>query len=1197
VKFREVFRYELAHRLRSPSTWVYFAALFVLGYTAILGATPRSAAIHVNAPLQLATLMMLMSVLGLVVSASLFGDAAVRDVQVEMDPLLFTSSMREAEYLRGRFLAALATNALVLFAIPLGLAVSTLVGRPDSAALGPFRAAAFLQPYLLLLLPSAVLSGAVLFSVGVRSRQIVPVYLSAVGLFIVFMMFGADAPPGEELHPLLGPLGFQALNQVTRYWTAAEQNTRLIGFPGILLLNRLVLLAVAGAVLGMLHLRFRFAHPDGGRRRRREKTIVAPESAPRVSVVVPTAVKAFGFRTAVRQTLAVARNSLLEVAANRWFVVVLIACVGLTLLWGHNVGDTVFDTSTWPVTLLVTEIVLSGRSEPIFYLLIALYAGELVWKDRDVSAAEIADAVPMAEAAALFGRFLALIAMLMMCLVAAIVGGILIQAFQGYYNFEPGLYLRVVFGLNLADYVVFAVLAMTIHVVVNQKYIGHFAVVMTWIFTMFAGQLGIRHHLLVYNGRPGWAYSDMNGFGPYIEPIVWFKLYWAAWALLLGVVACVLWVRGRESGMRHRLNQARARFAGPALRTASVATLLILTFGGFIFYNTNILNEYTTDDDQGRLEAEYEKRYGRFEEVAQPTLTTAGLRVEIYPDERTVDLRGSYRLVNKTNTPIDSVHVYVKPDLQTRSISFDRPAKSVLTDEEVGYRIYALERALNPGESMQLSFDVAFRQRGFPNDGLQTDVVSNGAYFDRTWLPFIGYQRVFELTEDAKRKDFGLERVPPLPGPEVIAARGRRWPIRNEDKVPIEVILGTSADQTAITPGLLRREWTENGRRYFQYQLDNPLAFSPTVFSGRYATLDDRWQDVALRIDYHPDHAYNLDTFVRSMKASLDYFTTQFGPYHGKQLRIVEIPRYGHFGRAHAQTIAFTEDNFFTRVKEGEFDQVFFGTAHETAHQWWGGQVRGATGVRGGQGFLSESLANYSAMMVTEKTAGLEAARKVYDFQMNRYLSRRGQVARDVPLLQVEDQSYIAYGKGAVAMYLLRDYIGADAVNTALRRYLEKNRAAVPPYPTSLDVYVELQAVTPDSLKYLLTDLFETITLWDVKTTRAVVDSIGNGEHVVTLVVVAKKMRADSIGKETEVPMSDFVEIGIFAPGQGNALGEPLYLERHRIKSGGQTIRITVPRAPARAGIDPMRKLIERDRNDNVLDVKAAAASQPSRGE
>ncbi|HJR53931.1 MAG TPA: M1 family aminopeptidase, partial [Gemmatimonadota bacterium] len=572
----------------------------------------------------------------------------------------------------------------------------------------------------------------------------------------------------------------------------------------------------------------------------------------------------------------------------------------------------------------------------------------------------------------------------------------------------------------------------------------------------------------------------------------------------------------------------------------------------------------------------------------QPTIETARLRVEIYPDESAVDLRGSFDLVNRTEVAIDSVHVFVDPEVEARALSFDRAAEPVLVDDEIGYRIFALEEALAPGDSLRLAFDVGFRQRGFPNSDIPTDVVANGTSFNRKWMPIIGYQLLLELSDREAREHLGLPPQPPVPGPDDAAAREHRWQLRDSDLVHVDAIIGTAADQTAITPGILRRSWTENGRRYFHYATETPIAFAGTIASARYDVLEDRWNDVALRIFHHPAHDANLERMVRGMKAALAYLTEQFGPYPYSDLNIVEVPRYGGFGSAHPHAIAFTEDVFFSRVRQGEVDQPLYGTAHEVAHTWWGGMVRGA-GVRGA-GFLSESLANYSAMMVTEKTYGPEAARRVYEFQMNRYFWGRAEQSREVPVLAVEDQPYIAYRRGAVALYALRELIGEEAVNGALRRYFEKYRGAGPPYPTSLDLYSELQAATPDSLDGLLEDLFATITLWEVRAERAVAEPTGTGEFEVTLTVGAKKMRADSIGRETEVPMDEWIEIGVFAAGDDDALGEPLHLERHRIRRGEQTIRITVPREPTRAGIDPYRKLIDRQRDDNVIGVEGIGA-------
>ncbi len=740
--------------------------------------------------------------------------------------------------------------------------------------------------------------------------------------------------------------------------------------------------------------------------------------------------------------------------------------------------------------------------------------------------------------------------------------------------------------MKLVDYLLLAALAMTVHVVVNQKYVGHILVLMAVVFMKVAPELGIRHHLLLYGTDPGWTYSDMNGFGPFVAPFVWFKLYWAAWALLLLVITQLLLVRGSEPGLGARLRAARERFTGPVVRAAGVAVTLIFALGGFIFYNTNVLNEYRTAGESGAPQGEYEKRYKRFENAPQPMIEAADLRVEIYPEEPAADLSGTYHLVNRTSAPIDSVHVFTVREIETRSIAFDRPSTPMVVDDETDYRIYALERALQPGDSLQLTFDVTFRPRGFPNGGIPTGVAQNGTRFDRRWLPIIGYQDLFELTDERERARFGLAPRPPMPGPEDADARRNRFSPTDGDAVHVEAILGTAADQIAVTPGVMRRSWKEGGRRYFQYDHES-TGFGFTVYSARYAVLEDRWGSVDLEVYHHPAHGYVLDRTVRSMKASLEYFTREFGPYPAPQLRLVESPRYGGFGIAHPYTIGFTEDYFLSRVQEGEVDLPFYGTAHEIAHQWWGGAVRGAE-VRG-HGLLTESLANYSAMVVTEQTYGLEMARQVYDFQMERYLNGRAEQSREVPLLEVEDQPYIAYRKGAIALYLLRDSIGEELVNTALRRYLEKYRSSRPPFPTSLDLYAELRAVTPDSFQTLLSDLFEHVTLWEVRADRARVEPTGTGEYTVTLDVVAKKLRADSVGNETEVPMDDLIEIGVFVAGEGEGPGEPIYLERHRIRSGAQTITLTVPREPARAGIDPYHRLIDRTADDNFVTVTAGS--------
>jgi ABC-2 type transport system permease protein len=1180
MRFGEVFRYELAHRLRSVSTWLYAAVLFLLGFWIIHVAVTGTNPIHVNAPQGLAEKTALFcGLLGILVTAGLFSDAALRDRTAGMDALLFTTRLRPAEYLGGRFLAALAINSILVIAIPIGLAVATKMPYLPRDAFGPNQLAAYLQPVLLFLLPNLVLVGAILFTIAALTRHAIPVYLGAIAIFIGYLVAANywSGITNPMLSALADPLGINALKAMTAYWTASERNARLIGFPSMLLWNRLLWLAIAAALLAVLQRTFRFTQRK--ERGRRSESVDAPGER-RYPGAVPQISGVFGPRTRMRQTLAVTHQALAEAMSGFAFPVAFLAAIGLVVLLGWDVGATWMDTVTWPVTHLVATVVLSERAIAIPWLVIALFAGELVWKDRETGAAQIADAAPVRTGVVLLGRFLALVTLIALFQLALMMGGILLQVLQGYYVFEPGLYLRILFGWNLVEYVLLAAFAMTVHVLVNHKYVGHVLVLLATAFNS-AALYGI-HHLLIYNGGPRLTYSEMNGFGPFVTPFIWFKLYWAAWAMLFAVVTMLFWVRGPELGMRQRLATARARLTARTARLAGLAVVLILALGAFIFYNTNVLNAYLPPQKAGLPQAEYERRYARYKDLPQPVIAGAELRFEIYPDTPAVDMRGSYRLVNHTGVPIRSVHVETPNgrDYEVRSMKFDRGAKAEVVDPEHGYRIFALERALAPGESMQFAFDVAFRPRGFRHGGGQTMVVRNGSYFDRRLLPFIGYQPGFEVSGDSERKRYGLPPQPPMPGPGDAAARQYQSPFRDGDRMQVETIVGTAADQIAVVPGMLRRTWMENGRRYFHYGSRVPETFAASVFSAKYAVEKGRWKDVVLEIFHHPPHRANLDRMMSGMKAALDYYTSAYGPYPYRELRVVEVPPYSINGRAFPSALALAEQNFITRTGPDVVDLTFFGTAHEVAHQWWGGQVRPAYAK--GRSFVSESLANYSAMLVTEKVLGPAEARRVYDYQMNRYLTQRGETGRDAPLLEVDDLPHVSYGKGAVAMYTLREHIGAETVNGALRRFLEKYRGSGPPYPTSLDLYAELRAVTPPALHSLLTDLFETITLWDVKTQTAAARRLPDGKYEVTLEVMAQKLRSDGIGVETATPMNDFIEVGVFAPGKD----APLYLVRHRIHTGKQTLRIIVPQEPSRAGVDPYRKLIERERGDNVVDVK-----------
>jgi ABC-2 type transport system permease protein len=237
---------------------------------------------------------------------------------------------------------------------------------------------------------------------------------------------------------------------------------------------------------------------------------------------------------------------------------------------------------------------------------------------------------------------------------------------------------------------------------------------------------------------------------------------------------------------------------------------------------------------------------------------------------------------------------------------------------------------------------------------------------------------------------------------------------------------------------------------------------------------------------------------------------------------------------------------------------------------------------------LSETLAQYSALMVMEKQYGRDAMRKFLQYEMDGYLRARGkELLKERPLLRVQaSQGYIHYNKGAVVMYYLRDLIGEDAVNTALRNVLQHYGYAPPPYPVSYALTEALTEQTPPELQYLIKDLFYDITLFSNRTLEATAHKRPDGKYDVEVKIEAHKFKADDQGNETEVPLNDWIEIGaLAAPEKGKKYGVVLHRERVHMTSRTGSYTFVSDKLPEKAGVDPLSMLIDRIPADNLKNV------------
>ena len=1188
--------FELRYQLRNPVFWVAGAFFFLLVFGSMtvdnIQVGGGGGGVHKNAPAAIAMTHLVMSIFFIFVTAALVANVIVRDDETGFGPLVRSTRITRLDYLLGRFTGAFAAAALVFLAVPLGMFLGSLAPWVDPETLGPNHLSHYAYAYGALALPSIFLTSALFFALATATRSMMATYIGATALLILWVIMGTLTARQEmrELAAWLDPFGGIALGEATRYYTTFDSNNRLPALGGVLLANRLVWTTLGGVALAAACLTFRFETRRAGARASRKAKVEADAPPPARPAARPLAKPRSGGSAAFVQALHRARFEAGQVLRSPAFGILMVlglfnASGGIFL--GLEQNGSVF----LPTTLRMIEQL--QRAFSFVVVLVAIYyAGELVWRDRERRIADIVDSTAAPDWTFMVPKVLGLVLVLGAMLLASALAAAAAQAILGFPHPAWGQYVGWYLLPTLAEWALVAVLAVFLQALAPNKFVGWALMAVYLVLQMGLGTAGFQHNLYLYGGGPGVPLSDMNGQGDYAGFAAWFRAYWSAFAVFLLVLTQGMWARGARDGARARLARLGRRLKGPTGLAAAAALVVFAGLGSFIFLNTNVWNPYRTQKEGEVWLADYEKGFLKYEKLAQPSVTDVTLNLDLDPHAPRLSVKGAYDLVNDTGAPLSQIHVRFDRDVKVERLTLSAPSRSEAFPR-FNYRILHLEKPLAPGQTARLEFATLVTQKGFKNSGNTTRLVDNGTFVsNEEFAPVIGMSRSGQLQDRTKRRKYGL---PPELRPAKLedeSARARNY-VGNADWVRADITVTTVADQTPVAPGYLVSDTTANGRRTVRFRTDAPVLNFFSVQSARYAVRRETYKGVDLAIYHHPGHTWNVERMMAAMKRSLDYYQANFSPYQFRQARILEFPGYATFAQAFANTIPYSEAIGFTADpnKPDKIDFATYVTAHEMAHQWWAHQVIGAD--MQGATVLSETLAQYSALVIMEQTFGPEGIRKFLRNELDAYLSARGgQAVEETPLIRVEDQGYIHYRKGSLVMYLLRDQIGEAKVNAALRSLLARYAFKGAPYPTSRDLVDALRREAGDDprAQALITDLFEKITLYDLKAEEAAARRRPDGRYDVTLKVNARKLYADGKGAETASPLgTETFDVGVFTAEPGKPGFTRAAVQDFRVttlKDGEQVLTLTVKGKPAFAGVDPYNKRIDRNSGDNVTRVK-----------
>ena len=1176
-------KFELNYHRQQYVFYVMSGVIFLLFFLAttspnvsIGGSGPN---VNLNATIAIINSLGAVSFIAILVSIAFTANSVVRDYDFKTIEFFLSRPLSKGGFIYGRFVGSFIFGALVYLAGLMGILVGELMPWLDPERLGSFSLTPYLYGTVLIGIPNLFIFSSIFFCVAAVTRSLAYTYVAAMVLIMLNFLVGSFTDRETvQLTSMLDPFGATAIQEMTRYWTPFEQNRDLPSFEGAILINRSIWLFVAGCFLAASY----WLYPLSiNRSRKIKKKEVEEVVQSRTFDQITHVTQRFDRAAQIGQFLSQTKLEIRSIVFSIPFAIVML--LGMIQVVAAAAGDlgNIFGTSVYPTTSNMVNVINGVFSLPLLVVMVYMSA-EMMARERATRSHEILDAMPFPNWIMIGAKWTGLATVVVIMLLAVMLAAIGVQLYKGFYDINPFQYLSgLLFFFQFPIYLMIT-LSVFFYVLTRNKYTAMFLMIVYVVSGLTLPAMGFEHNLYRLT-QVGMPYSDFTGYGQNLVPHLWQTFYWGLFGCILLLATHLLWPRGSEDDLVNRFKVIRARMTKPIVIGLWGFSTAFLLVGSFIFYNTNILNPYITGDEQEALRAEYEKSYKQYLDQPLPELLRVSVDVDIYPAERNVKAKGSYDLINNTLLPISQLHF---SDPVGVDMTLELPQAELVFDEKLGYRIYTLATPLQPGETLQLGFSVEWLTPGFANNGHTVKLTSNGTFFNNTdMMPLLGYQPSFELQDNNTRRENDLppvQRLPDLDDPDARNATG----FFGNRRVEFEAVVSTIPGQIAIAPGYLQKDWQENGRHYFHYKMDSPIWNFFSFMSADYDVKKAVWNDVDIEVYYQ--HDYNVDTMIQSAKDSLEYFSSNFSPYQYRQFRILEFPRFqGQFAQSFPNTIPFSESIGFTADLRDKtsIDYVYYVTAHELAHQWWAHQLMGAN-VQG-QSVLVETLSQYSALMVMEQKYGADEMKRFLSFELDSYLQGRGgEVIEELPLYRVENQPYIHYRKGSVVFYALKDLMGEAAINDALATFLDEFAFKGPPFPTTRELLTLIRARADTKYADTITDMFEEIVLFDLKVNDVSVAVLDGGIYEVSFDYTATKYQADGEGFETEVEISDWIDIGVLGEKLGDAeVPELLHLEKVRVVENSGNVTIRVDKKPVSVGIDPLNKLIDRNPDDNVKDV------------
>jgi len=1066
--FWRIFLFELRVRLRARSTWFVFVILAVKTFTDYLSGywdAVIGSGVARNSPYSAYLMFIYSAFWAGTLGAGMMTAPLLRDLHTRTGVLVYSKPIGDLTYFLAKYLAGLLVFAVVLAGVYAGYALVEPLGRAFSLVpaqeLMPTPWAQSVHAFILATGAAVFVWGTLHYCVAAWTGRPAASYVTAAALFMVFIVIdtvfgrGVDA---RTISQVLDPLGKAAFDGQASYWSTDERNLNFVSMTGTLLMNRALYMGASAAFLAITAWRFDLsAFLARARRNERSTSDIQQSTASTTFAGVrtrePLAVTG-GLRYHIGLAVTSGRRQFLHLTREAPLRVALLVLVALSASAAGNMGGyfTPPEGRLLPIAMVALRSIVTSVYVPAL-LLVLFFAGDIVARDRSNRTLPLVDSTPAPLWSRILAHLVANACLILLVAALPVAALVLVQLSLGVIEPQPYHILQGTLLMLAPSIALYSVLPVLWYAITGSRTQAQALGIVSAMGVIIFHEVGaIEHHLLLYGFPYESYYSGFSAAGSLIQRQLLTWVYWAGLASMLLVVAYWIWPEGIEVDWRRRRAQIRARILWTSGGLAACGLLVCAGTGLWLLRAINVQGAYASIDRKDRDNAEYERRYQTTAATPQPKIVSARLVLDLLRATHALNYQSRFTVVNPWNEQIEQLHVEMPDYALVRSVAWNgRPLVPRSRDELLRHDIYRIDPPLGSRERAILSFDVHLQYAGFSNSGHHGTIVADGSLIGPAMLPTFGYNRARENRTIGVRRRHGFgarETLPPARAGHLVLNVATS---DDADHVELETVVRAPRDQLALAPGTVLGVTEEGDTRVFSFRTERAVPWNPYIVAARFGRADAEWTQgsgppVQIEILHTPAHDWNVPRFIDAAKAALDHFSTRYGSYPYRSMRIVEVPDRFSDVETSGNLILIPERQGWLhdyRTKPS-FDWIQFVVARAMARTWWGDMMPAAN-VQGAS-LLTDALPTYEALSLIEARHGADQVKRYLRTAADDYLKQRAlDDAGERSLLESDGQHYLIL-RGTMTLWEVDAMVGRIHLTQLLRQFWTEHARSEPPY-------------------------------------------------------------------------------------------------------------------------------------------------------